>query len=247
MNKFEAFLILLILTICAIASSDASAQSVFNVSHNGVPAFCAPNLQVSNGVYNFIGECNTPPPPQQNQLTRANVSYPPSTAVRSADLTKWAETWGRVSITSAGSAWPLANGAAPQWTMRANQFTCTPFTTTNVTGLSQLSMMSYYTAGNVDVSIAPTCGNFDVWQSPISAYHIGGAACTKSAIGAFASAFMAYRIGDSTSSFCGLAPASTYYLNVRFHNAQPVDQSPNHTLCGALGCKVSIKSNPATR
>jgi hypothetical protein len=234
------FLVLFSAIVAIVASIAHAHAADFTVQHNGVTVFTAPGLVTNGGVYNFCdtpAQCgNTPPPPAPNQLTRANVSYPPSTAARSADLTKWAETWGRVTITSSGSPWPLAGGAAPQWTLGRNQFTCTPFTTTNVTGLSQLSMMSYYTAGNVDVSIARTCGDFSV-PPP----------CSKQEVGAFASQFMIYRIGASTSAFCGLAPATTYYLNLRFHNGQPVDPNPAHPLCTALGCKVSIKSNPATR
>lgn len=228
-SRIAVLLSILIVECLWVAAAHATD---FNVLRNGAPAFCAPALVVSGSTYDFRGDCGVTPPPS-NRLTRANVSYPPSTAARSADLTRWEETWGRVVITSLGEAWPKAGGAAPQWTMRTNQMVCVPFTTTTVTGLSQLSMMSYYTASNLDVSIARTCGDFG-----------GEPACSKGPIGAYASQFMLYRIGSSTSAFCGLAPQTVYYLNVRFHNQA---SAPNDPLCTTLGCKVSIKSNPATR
>jgi hypothetical protein len=233
MTRTNWLFLLLFAAILGFAAYCGRARAAdFNVLRNGAPAFCAPALVVSGSTYDFRGDCGVTPPPA-NRLTRANVSYPPSTAARSADLTRWEETFGRVSITLPGEAWPKAGGAAPQWTMRTNQMVCVPFTTTTVTGLSQLSMMSYYTAGNLDVSIARTCGDFG-----------GEPACSKGPIGAYASQFMVYRIGSSTSAFCGLAPLTTYYLNIRFHNQA---STPGDPLCTTIGCKVSIKSNPATR
>lgn len=87
---------------CAILAfafycGQSRAQSVFNVSHNGVPAFCAPNLVVSNGVYNFIGECSTPPPPvDPGAYTSALVTWITHQQTRGmTDVTRFSSLFGR--------------------------------------------------------------------------------------------------------------------------------------------------------
>lgn len=256
MTRPKLLFLVLFSAIVAIVASIAHAHAAdFTVQHNGVTVFTAPGLVTNGGVYNFCdtpAQCgNTPPPPAPNQLTRANVAYNTNPQVdRNVDLTIWNKVWGRVAYSEAGWPWPASSGSRPHFVLGRNQFTCTKFTTTNVTGLSQLSMASYQTVGNLDVSIAPMCGDFSAWPSPINSLNIGGPSCTKSAIGAFASAFMTYRIGDSTGTadrpgFCGLAPRTDYYLNVRFHEGQPIPNTG--ALCNVLGCQVGIQSNPATR
>jgi hypothetical protein len=167
------------------------------------------------------------------------------------DLTQWPTVWGRIQANHVPSAWPIERGATPQWTLPRDRFTCTKFRTTAVTVLNQLSMASYYTGGNLSVSIAPTCGDFTgTWSgygltmtAPHTAYAIGGQACKRDGIGAFQSSFMIYRVGLSTNYFCGLAANADYFVNMKWTNNAPTEPNPSRPLCNALGCKVAVTSN----
>lgn len=133
MNKFEAFLIILILTICAIGSSAASARSVtlnipdtgcITVRHLSVPGgnavlntFDASSFDSVQGpIWNFSGTCNTPPPTDPGAYTLVSVNWLvyPSMPPRMTDVTQFGNVFGRVNPIAPAYGWPYANGATVQ-------------------------------------------------------------------------------------------------------------------------------------
>lgn len=226
--------VILVVLALFLAANHANAQG-FNVSHNGVPQFCTLNLQVIGSVYNFVNDCSTPPPPQ-NELTRANVLYVGHDAapVANVDLTQWSTVWGRIQANQPPLPWPATRGATPQWVLGRSQFTCTRFHTTATTGANVLAASSYNTASNFDASISRTCGDFTTSN---------GNACLKSGVTAFASTFMTYGPGTGTNYYCHTDSNSDYYLNLRWTGGVPVDPNPSHPLCTSAGCKIAVQSN----
>lgn len=235
-TRAKALLFLLALELVWAVNVRVHAQtpSGFNVQHDGAAQFCAPGLQVIGSTYNFVGTCSTPPPPQ-NQLTRASITYTGGNGTAAnADLTQWATTWGRIRAADPPLPWPIARGATPQWTMARDKFTCTLFHTTTTTGSNVLAASSYNTASNFDVSIAHACGDFTSSM---------GAGCYKTAVNAFASSFLTYGPNNGTAYNCHTDPNSNYYLNLRWTNGAPIDPNPAHPLCTSSGCKIAVQSN----
>ncbi len=227
-------LLIFSLSMCAMIAIAYGTETVFNVRHDGVPQFCAPGVQVNGSTYNFIGTCavTPPPPPAANQLTRATITYVNhggNTTAVNADMTDWASTWGRISATIPGSAWPQTPGSTPQFMLGRTQFVCTRFRAIPTIGPNVLSMSSYNTAGNLEVSISHTCGDF----AP------SDPACHKDRVGAFQASFLFY----GTNVGCRVTAGADHYLNIRWSGGVPIDPNPSHPLCTAAGCKVAVTSN----
>jgi len=104
-------------------------QSVYNVQHNGVSAFSAPNLKVSpGGIYNFCDaqpQCeNTPPPPiDPGAYTMLAVSWlGDAPTPHTIDVTRCENLWGRMTFAQTPIlGWPYRTPTV-RWNKTDNRY-----------------------------------------------------------------------------------------------------------------------------
>lgn len=168
-----------------------------------------------------------------NRVLVSDIFYPPnsSNVRRNALLETFEDIWGHMTPSDPAVPWPGLSGSSPviKYVTRGGYVAALFHTPANLTSSQSGAYRNAnnFRGPNIDFAISRDCGDF----APPDA------SCRATNFAASDEAVVTWRGGTSTAFFCGLAPDTDYFINVRFNDPNPT--GPNCT-DWANGCYVHI-------
>lgn len=198
----------LLATLLLIFAIPANAAGVdYSVGAN---QYCAQTFAQTPQVMTFsgwaAGPCTAPPPPA-GLYASGRLSYGGRGGfIVNADLTTWANLWGRAGVEGTPFPFPGASGATPVWTPGRGQYTCSKFRTGAAGSVSgQIKNSSYYSQSVVDISLSTRCGDFAPAQT----------ACVKTNVAKDDRPVLFFDIAGPGTFKCHLTPNTDYFENIK--------------------------------
>lgn len=243
--KFLVAFALLCLFVSAIGPANAGVANPPNIPLPSNPAgWCSATTLVPGTVRTTqIGDCPAPPPDTcpAGRQTQADVcySYGPSNCANRTDVTKYDNVWGRGRPTDPITPFPGRNVFAIFKNLQKTGYVALQFTVP-ATGLSpqQFAILNHAatTGGpNLSASISTRCGDFTPPSSVCRAANVGNGAN-----------MLAWKLpGYAGPALCPIAPAGTYYLNIKITSpdAPAPSGAVGHFDCSGSVCRVNVQNN----
>lgn len=174
------------------------------VQRNGAQQFTADNVQITGQTFNFTD--NTPPPPPQGRLLRANVRYithAPSMA-SNVDMTMWKNMAGRIDATSPIQDYPHFSSTF-EFTLPANNYLGAVLVANGVMSTHAIKCPVYGAGSPLRVSISLQPGDFN----PLTVLKM------KENVIYDDQPIFYYRNGPGTPFYVGITNGVPVYINVQ--------------------------------
>jgi hypothetical protein len=197
----------------------------------------AATSQTSDGIYkdSFDAGANCPatidsPNGPLNLRSTSDIWYYPAGVRHGVHVTDFANIWGHIDALDDLTDWPGVPGASPtiktigRYEYVAAKFHVPPDALPTLNGTMKHVM--YWGGPPIDVSISPTCGEFNPFGPYCSAYDVPPND----------SAMLRWKLGNGQRSYCQLEPDADYFLNIRFS-----DPNANSQDCAGTTCQTTIQ------